>query len=153
WQGSSQQHPEATRPMLIYNALGNHIAIKNLTLKNAAMWGLVNLETDYVTIQNVSINTPFGGTRDGIDIVDCHHVIVEGATILSQDDSICLKSGTRRGVDDVTVRNCHIVRSIVANALKLGTASYGGFSNVTFDTIEIDQADKAAMAVEAVDGA
>ena len=59
---------------------------------------------------------------------------VEGCTIKSEDDSICLKSGVARGVDDVTIRNCHVLQSGVANSLKLGTASYGGFSNITFDS-------------------
>jgi len=59
----------------------------------------------------------------------------------------------RRGVEDVTVSNCHIIQSSIANGLKFGTASYGAFKNVVFQDITIDAVDKAAMAVEAVDGA
>lgn len=153
WIGPSSQHPEATRPMVIYTALCSNVTIQNLTVRDAAMWGVVNLEADGLTIKNLDIDSPLSGNRDGIDVVDCHHVTIEGATIRSEDDSICIKSGSRFGVDDVTVRNCHIKQSIVANALKFGTASYGSFKNVTFEDIVIDQADKAAMAVEAVDGA
>jgi polygalacturonase len=146
-------HPEATRPMAVYTALSKDVTIENVTIKNAAMWGLVNLEAENLTIRHVTIDTQLSGTRDGIDIVDCHHVLVEDCTITSQDDAICLKSGTRKGVDDVTVRNCQVNKSIVANGLKLGTASFGAFTNVTFDTVTIKSADKAAMAVEAIDGA
>src|SRR5262249_11943309 len=67
--------------------------------------------------------------------------------------AICLKSGGERGVEDVLVRDSHVLRSSVAQGLKLGTASSGHFSAVTFENIAIDHVDKAAMAVESVDGA
>jgi glycosyl hydrolase family 28 len=153
WIGPSSLHPEATRPMVIYTALCTNVTIQNLTIKDAAMWGVVNLEADTLAIKNLNIDTPLSGNRDGIDVVDCHHVTIDSSTIRSEDDSICIKSGSRFGVDDVTVKNCHIKQSIVANALKFGTASYGSFKNVIFQDIVVDQADKAAMAVEAVDGA
>lgn len=153
WIGPSSLHPESTRPMVIYTAMSDHVTIENVTVVNAAMWAVVNLEADTLAIRNITINSTLSGNRDGIDIVDCHHVIIEGNTIRSEDDSICIKSGSRVGVDDVMVRNDHVQQSIVANALKFGTASYGSFSNVTFQDIVVDEADKAAMAVESVDGA
>jgi polygalacturonase len=139
--------------MALYTTLSKRVTIEGITIRNSAMWTLVSLEDDDLTIRDVTIDSTLSGNRDGIDIVDCHHVLVENCTITSEDDSICLKSGTARGVEDVLVRNCHVKRSIVANALKFGTASYGGLSDVTFEKIDIDSADKAAMAVESVDGA
>jgi polygalacturonase len=153
WIGPSTVHPEYTRPMVFFAAVGDHITIQDVTIRNAAMWALVNMEVDDLTIDHVTIDSLLSGNRDGMDVVDCHHVTIQNSTISSEDDSICFKSGVRRGVDDVTVKNCHVVKSVVANALKLGTASYGSFTNVTFDTVTIDAADKAAMAVESVDGA
>jgi hypothetical protein len=144
--------PEALRPMAIFVVASQNVTIENVTVKNAAMWGVVNMETDNLAIRNVTVDSTHGATRDGIDIVDCHHVVIDSCTISSEDDSICLKSGVARGVDDVTVTNSHILTSGVANALKLGTASYGPFSNITFDGIDLQHADKAAMAVESVDG-
>jgi polygalacturonase len=117
------------------------------------MWGLVQLETDNLTIRDVHIDSLLPGNREGLDIVDCHHVLVERVTISAEDDALCIKSGARRGVEDVTVRSSHILRSTIGNALKVGTASYGSFRNLTFEDIVIDHADKAAMAVESVDGA
>ena len=153
WIGPSTVHPEGTRPMAIFTALSKNVTVQDVTVKDAARWGVVNLEADHLTIRNVTIDSRLSGNRDGIDVVDCHHVLIENCTIASEDDAICIKSGSRRGVDDVMVKNTHVVRSIVANALKFGTASYGSFTNVTFDTVTIDSADKAAMAVESVDGA
>ncbi len=71
----------------------------------------------------------------------------------SEDDAICLKSGSAKGVEDVMVSNSKVLQSSVANGLKLGTASTGSFKNVTFKNITIQNVDKAAMAVESVDGA
>jgi polygalacturonase len=153
WIGPSSVHPEATRPMAIYTALCTNVAIDGITVKNAAMWGVVNLEADGLTITNLNVDTPLSGNRDGIDVVDCHHVLISDSTIRSEDDSICIKSGSSVGVDDVTVKNCHVKQSIVANGLKFGTASYGSFTNVTFQDILVENVDKAAMAVESVDGA
>ena len=99
--GPSTLHPEATRPMALYTALSSRVTIQNITMKNAAMWGIVNLEADNLTIRNVVIDSPLSGNRDGIDVVDCHHVLIEKVTITSEDDSICIKSGSRHGVDDV----------------------------------------------------
>lgn len=153
WIGPSDVHPEATRPMAIYTALCKNVTIRDVTVRDAAMWGVVNLEADGLTIDNLNVDTPLSGNRDGIDIVDCHHVTLTNSTIRSEDDSICIKSGSAFGVDDVTVKNCHVKQSIVANGLKFGTASYGKFTNVTFSDILVEDVDKAAMAVESVDGA
>jgi polygalacturonase len=154
WTLPHAQNPEATRPMAIFTALSSNIVIHDVLVENSAMWSLVNLEAEHLTISNVTINSPAPGpTRDGIDIVDCHHVLVENVTVTSEDDSICIKSGSTKGVDDVTIRNSHVVQSLVANGLKLGTASYGSFTNITFQNIAVESVDKAAMAVESVDGA
>ncbi len=152
WIGPSTLHPEATRPMAFFAVKSKNISIKDITLSHAAMWGLVNMEVDGLTIDNVTVDSLYSGNRDGIDVVDCHHVVIKDSTIASEDDSICIKSGSRYGVEDVVVKNCK-VKSLIANALKFGTASYGSFKNVTFDGVTVESADKAAMAVESVDGA
>lgn len=152
WIGPSTLHPEATRPMAFFAVKGKNVTLRDITLEHSAMWGLVNMEIDGLTIDHINVESVYSGNRDGIDVVDCHHVLIQNSTIHSEDDSICIKSGTRYGVDDVQVKNC-TVSSVIANALKFGTASYGSFSNVTFDTITVESADKAAMAVESVDGA
>jgi polygalacturonase len=153
WLGPHTVHPEYTRPMVLYTALSTNVTVTNVHFKDAAMWCLVSLEDDNLLIDNVTINSTLSGNRDGIDVVDCHHVTIQNTTISSEDDSICFKSGIRRGVDDVTVKDSHVAGSLVANGLKFGTASYGAFTNVTFQNIVVEHADKAAMAVEAVDGA
>src|SRR5579885_2017915 len=82
WGGSA---PEYTRPMAIYIAQSSNVVIQGINVINAGMWGVVNLETDHVTVRGLHIHSPFGPTRDGIDIVDCHDVLVENNEIYSED--------------------------------------------------------------------
>jgi polygalacturonase len=153
WIGPNTTTPERTRPMAIYIAQSNHVLIQNILVRDAATWGVVNLETDDLTIRGLDIHSDLFGNRDGIDVVDCHDVLIENNTIFSEDDSICLKSGTARGIENVMIRNNRVLQSTVANGLKLGTASTGGFKNVTFENNDVKNVDKAVMTVEAIDGA
>jgi polygalacturonase len=143
---------ESTRPISIWTALCNNVHLQNINIVDAAMWTVVNMQSDNLTISNLNINDDgLNGNRDGCDVVDCWHVLITGLTIDSGDDSICLKSGSTRGVNDVTVTNCTITRS-QSNGLKFGTASTGPFTNVTFENCSVNNTAHSAMAVESVDG-
>jgi hypothetical protein len=78
-------------------------------------------------------------------------VLIENSTINSSDDSICLKSGSSRGINNLLVRNCNITKSS-SNGLKFGTASTGPFTNITFQDCTVQNTAHSAMAVESVDG-
>jgi polygalacturonase len=143
---------EAERPMVIWTAQCNGVHLSGVNVKNSAMWSVVSMEDDNVFIDKLTVNSTQGRTRDGIDIVDSHNVKLTNSTVSSEDDSICLKSGSPRGVANVTVKNCTILHSGVANGLKFGTASYGSLTNILFDGIKINNVPQAAMALEAVDG-
>ncbi len=147
WKGK-----EWTRPMALFMAGSKDITIENLKIRESAMWSLVGFETDNIQIRKIDLHSDFGHNRDGIDMVDTHNVLIEESVIFSQDDSICLKSGSPRGVLDVTVRNVRILSSTSANGLKMGTASTGYFKNILFENIELNNVNLAAMAVESVDG-
>ncbi len=141
------------RPIAVFFVQTRHSFVSGITLRNSAMWGLVHLESSDVVIRRVHIDSNIHINRDGIDVVDCHDVLIEDSSIRSEDDSVCLKSGSLRGVRNVVVRNVTILGSTVANGLKLGTASMGSFANITFQDVVVSHVDKAAMAVESVDGA
>lgn len=143
---------EDTRPISVWTALCNHVNLQNFNIVDAAMWTMVNMQSDYLTISNVSVNDDgLNGNRDGCDVVDCWHVLLTGLTIDSGDDSICLKSGNSRGINDLLVTNCLITRS-QSNGLKFGTASTGTFTNITFENCTVENTSHSAMAVESVDG-
>jgi polygalacturonase len=143
---------EATRPISIWTALCNQVNIQNINIVDAAMWTVVNMQSDYLTISNMTVNDDgLNGNRDGCDVVDCWHVTIANCTIDSGDDSICLKSGNPRGINDLLVKNCTITKS-QSNGLKFGTASTGLFTNITFQDCTVMNTAHSAMAVESVDG-
>lgn len=144
---------ERERPMAIFIVQSKNVLIQDVHIKDSAMWTLVTLESDDVVIRGVRIDSSQIPNRDGIDIVDGRNILIENNTILSQDDSICLKSGSKYGLENVIVRNNKIIASTFANGLKMGTASVGSFKNILFENIEIEKVNLAAMAVESIDGA
>ena len=150
WRGMAR--PEGQRPMAIFTALSTDVAIEGITVRDAAVWAVVNLEVEHLVIRGITVDSPHGPTHDGIDVVDGHDVLIEGNTIDAGDDGICLKSGSAKGLRDVVVRHNHVRGAGVANGLKLGTASVGPMRDILFEDIAIENAQAAAMAVESVDG-
>jgi polygalacturonase len=147
-----QSGVESTRPLALWTALCNTVKIQNINVVDAGCWTMVNMNSDFVTISNVTVNDDgLNGNRDGTDVVDCWHVVIANCTIDSGDDSICLKSGNSRGCNDVLVKNCKITRS-QSNGLKFGTATTGTFTNITFQDCTVLNTAHSAMAVESVDG-
>lgn len=150
WNGD--QIKEGTRPMAIFTVLSTHVTIEDVTVRNAGVWAVVNMEVQHLDIDGIHVDNDIGATHDGIDVVDGEDVVVENSTVASGDDSICLKSGSATGLRDVTVRNCHTTQSGVANGVKLGTASVGVFQNITVEDMLVENAQAAALSVESVDG-
>lgn len=149
WEGQR----EGGRPVPIAPAKCRRVLLENFTLKDGAMWNIVPFETDDCTIRNVRIDANIFENRDGIDIVDCHRVLIENCAFYTDDDCICPKSGHKRGVRDVTVRHCRVEKCNRANGIKFGTMSYGGFQNMLFHDIELNDIRLSGIAVESVDGA
>lgn len=143
---------EAKRPIMFFAVLCTNVTIQNVYFKDGATWGIVPMECDYVTIQNIYENTTYPGNKDGIDIVDGSHILIQNCTIKAEDDVICPKSGIRRGVDDLTVKNVNICYT-KHNGLKFGTAAYGAFKNSLFEDIMMKNTELCAMNLESTDGA
>jgi hypothetical protein len=150
WRGMAL--PEGRRPMAIFTVLSKDVAIEGVTVRDAAVWAVVNMEVEHLVIRGITVDSPHGPTHDGIDVVDGRDVLIEDNTIDAGDDGICLKSGGRTGLRDVVVRRNHVRGAGVANGLKLGTASVGPMRDIVFEDIRIENAQAAAMAVESVDG-
>lgn len=134
----SQSKDSRTRPVLILMMDCKNIMLEDLNLKNSAYWmenymGCVNLH-----IKGISVYNHANFNNDAVDI-DSKNVLIEDCSFDSDDDGICLKSGSKDKIcEDVVVRNC-TVRSN-CNAIKFGTGSVGGFRNVNISNITIKQA-------------
>jgi len=150
WRAMSR--PEGRRPMAIFTVLSKDVSIEGVTVRDAAVWAVVDMEVEHLVIRGITIDSPHGPTHDGIDVVDGRDVLIEDNTINAGDDGICLKSGSATGLRDVVVRRNHVRGAGVANGLKLGTATVGPMRDIVLEDIRIENAQAAAMAVESVDG-
>jgi polygalacturonase len=151
-QGDSFSGVEATRPMLIWSVLSQHVAVKNLYLRKGAVWSLVMMESDHVAISNINLQSNYI-THDGIDIVDGTDVTVDRVAVNAGDDAMCLKSGVRRGIDTLVVkRSMFTGNNGGSNGIKLGTGTYGAVKNITVQDTDVKNVQYAAMAVESRQG-
>ncbi len=142
---------EANRPMLVNFAKCENILVRGVTLRSSASWNQTydqckNLTVDSITVYNVDY-----WNQDGVDIVDCEDVKVTNSYINAADDGICLKShDATKACKNILISN-NTIRSS-ANAIKFGTASRGGFSNVRIINNKVFDTYRSAIALEAVDG-
>jgi polygalacturonase len=147
-----QRRPaENNRPRMIDLRNCDGVTIKNVHLQNGTSWienykNCTNLIIDSVhVLSNTFLN------NDGMDIVDCKNAKITNCVINAADDGICLKSEDRnRRCENIYVANCKVRSS--ASAVKLGTASRGGFKNIVIRNIEVYDTYRSAIAIESVDG-
>jgi hypothetical protein len=149
-------------PMLEFAECRN-LRIEDVRIENASGWTLRPINCNNVFIRGISIHNPvIGPNTDGIDATGCRNLFISDCSIDTGDDCICLKSenpygGEVRVSKNIVITNC--VLTCCCNGLKFGTATHGGFENVTFSNSVIynDDVDPAArvisgIALEMVDG-
>lgn len=128
-----------------------NVQLCDLYVKDAGMWTIPVVECDDLYIHDLNVYSTWYPNRDGIDICDCYRVLIENCNIQADDDAICFKSGNESGCDNVLVRNTCII-STMANGIKFGTYSYGGFTNCFCEDCIIKDTRTCAIAVQCVDG-
>jgi hypothetical protein len=142
---------EYMRPQIIEMGNCKDILISEVTLKNAACWVQTYDRCENLVIDRIKVDSDAYWNNDGIDISDCTNVRITGCYVNAGDDGICLKSHSKDHINDnVYIADCTIRSS--ASAIKFGTASYGGFKNITIENITIFDTYRSALAFEAVDG-
>lgn len=142
---------ETFRPKLFYISCCNNFRFEGVYTKNSPGWGLSFELCHGLTIKGVKVYNRAYWNNDGIDIDDCTNVRITGCDITSGDDAICLKSYyTQFAVDSVYIADCKIHGT--GNAIKFGSATFGGFRNITIKNIRIYEAYHSAIALQSVDG-
>lgn len=142
---------ESTRPSAILLVGCEGVVISNLYVIDAGMWTIPLVECDKMYISDLNIFSCWYPNRDGIDLCDCCDVLVENCNIKADDDAMCYKSGNESGCDNIIVRNSFFI-STMANGIKFGTYSYGGFTNCLCEDIIIKDNRICAICIESVDG-
>ncbi len=142
---------EDQRPMIISFRNCKNVAIKGITIRNAASWVQTYDQCKNLVIDSIRVDSRAYWNNDGIDIVDCDGVRITNSFIDAADDGICLKSHDDKAFcNNIYIRN-NTIRSS-ANAIKFGTVSYGGFRNIRIINNKVFDTYRSAVALECVDG-
>ena len=157
WMHVKELGTEKDRPSIFAFVGCKNITVSGITLLDPACWAQVYIESENIIISNLTVNSgKLTPNRDGIDIVDCHQVLIENCDIQSEDDGICFKSGSEFGCKEVIVRNCTIDKLNVdaGNAFKLGTDGLGSYMNFDISGLKIKNVHQnSALVIESMDGA
>ena len=139
------------RPMLIYFRNCENVLIKTVTMRNSAAWVQTYDQCKNLKLESITVDSRAFWNNDGMDVVDCDSTTISNCYIDAADDGICLKSHDEKKVcQNIDIKNC-VIRSS-ASAIKFGTASLGGFRNITIKNIKVFNTYRSALALEAVDG-
>jgi hypothetical protein len=139
------------------------VSIEGLTITGASGWTFRPINCRRVFVSKVHIkNPPYGPNTDGIDLTGCQDVTISDCVIDTGDDAICLKSENLYGPEPLLTKNIVVTNCVLkseTNGFKIGTASQGGFENITFSNSVIVPAGPAlnerviaGIALECVDG-
>ena len=147
-----QRRPsEKNRPRIIEFKNCDGVTIKNIHIQNSAAWVQNYKSCSNIIIDSISVFSNTFWNNDGIDLVDCKNARVTHCNINAADDGICLKSEDPQDrCENIYVAHCRVRSS--ASAIKLGTASKGGFKKITIQDIEVYDTYRSAIAIETVDG-
>ncbi|MGV8137156.1 MAG: glycoside hydrolase family 28 protein [Mangrovibacterium sp.] len=117
------------RPYLLWIAECRDVTVKDIELRNSAMWMQSYIRCEKLRIDGIRVFNHSNKNNDLMDIDGCKDVIITRVTGDSDDDGITFKSTTDRIAENITVSDCII--SSHCNALKFGTETTSGFRNVS----------------------
>ena len=149
-QASGGKGPSA-KPFLLLCLRSTGIVIEGVTLKNSSAWTAHISQCSDLRVKGISIRSVGLGNNDGIDIDSSQKVTIEDCTIETDDDSICLKTTSRKACKDITVRGCTLTSRCAA--FKIGTESEGDFSAIRVSDCHVIKAGLGAIKILSVDGA
>jgi polygalacturonase len=142
---------ENQRPQIIEMTHCQNVDIQGVTIKDAACWVQTYHECTDMRFEKMTVNSTAYWNNDGLDLVDCKNVVVSHCNFNTADDGICLKSqNTKSCCENILIEYCTVRSS--ASAVKLGTASYGGFKHISIKKIKVYDTYRSAIALECVDG-
>lgn len=139
------------RPFLMRFVRCENVSLKDVRLRQSAVWTVHLSQCHNVTVEHLNINSHAGSNNDGIDIDSCELVRVNECDIDTGDDAICLKTTSRLPCRDIRITNCRL-RSNCAT-IKAGTESEGDFDNIHISNCQLLDARLGGIKLLTVDGA
>ena len=143
---------EKERPSILQFFNSKAVTLKDITLRNPCMWTEIYFKCDNLLLDHITVDAPPDcGNLDGIDVCDCHDVVIRNCNVKAEDDAVCLKSLTDRGLSNILVENNKIY-CYRANAIKFGSVTTGPISHIIIRNNVVDFAKYAGLNIASVDG-
>jgi hypothetical protein len=134
--------------------------IEEIRLVNSPLWTVRIQDCKQVRIHGIYLySSPEKAVNgDGVDLVSSSNVLISDSTIISGDDSICLKTTTLdneptrpvKPAENIVVNNCILTSS--STPLMIGTESFADMRHIVFSNIVIRDSNKA-FGINVQDGA
>jgi len=149
-RGLTRNQAHFRRPYGLGFVRCTNVRVQDVAFRNMAFWCQSYLDCDGVQVTGVTINSRHNDrNNDGIDLDGCRNVRVSDCHFNTGDDSICLKA-SYRDCENIVITNS--VCNSLANGVKFGTASNGGFRNIAISNLTMEHVSAAGLALEVVDG-
>jgi len=149
-RGLTRDQAHLRRPFGLSFVRCTNVRVRGITLRNLAFWCEGYLDCSDVVIEGVTVDSPAEDrNNDGVDLDGSRHVRVSHCKFNTGDDSICLKASFR-DCEDIVIEHCAC--SSLANGVKCGTMSNGGFKNIVVSHLTMEHVGGAGLALEVVDG-
>jgi len=118
-----------------------NVTIDDINLHNGTTWQIALFHCNKVNINRVKIVSE-SASDDGMDIVRCTNVTVDGVFAHTKDDCIAIKSHgdypATEPTDNILVRNCVFWNSIWGNAIEIGfELNSDEVKNIRFQNIDV----------------
>lgn len=149
-QASGGKYPSA-KPFLLLCLRSAVVSVEGVSLINSSACTMHVFQSSDVTVSHIRIRSLGLANNDGIDIDSSQRVHVEGCTIETGDDAICLKTTSSKPCKDITVKGCTMTTRCAA--FKIGTESAGDFSAIRVIDCHVIEANLGAIKILSVDGA
>ncbi|HVT82216.1 MAG TPA: glycosyl hydrolase family 28 protein [Phycisphaerae bacterium] len=141
------------RPFLIRWVRCSNVTVKDVHLTNPGAWTLNFFQTKDALVENVTIRARGTGlaNNDGVNIDSSENITVRKCDVISGDDALVIKAtSAAKPSRNIMASDCKL--STRTNAIKLGTESIGGFSDITISNCQITETQMAGIALYEVDG-
>lgn len=140
---NSMYKEQEARPIEICES--SNVLLEGFIISEAKHWNCAAFASKYVTYQYMKIVSD-NPVDDGIDIVGCQNVLVDGCFIRTKDDCIAVKSGVNyytkfnssMNVNNILVQNSVMWNGAWGNGLEIGFETRSdSIQNVTFRNCDL----------------
>ncbi len=146
WERFRNESLAYPRPRFISFDNCQNVLIEGVTLTNSPAWTINPIETENLTVTQVTIKNPAESPNtDGINPESCKNVHIANCHIDVGDDCITLKAGTeecskRVPCENITITNCTMVHG--HGGVVIGSEMSGGVRNVVISNCVFEGTDR-----------